>query len=173
LNNGGISVIKNNIKSLLIHLLISVLSLVVYLYFHFSAVKWVSEEAYQNHQNSMLTAAFTVIAAAIFLYFQLGKKICKDQGSKFKNIISVSITAVLSIFLWITAFNIDLTGGTDILLNSELWGIYSLFNTYCLFLVDEAKIKSPYIMLIFSFIPALSMNFGIRKNKENLYGDYS
>jgi hypothetical protein len=162
-------VIKNNFKSFLIHLLISVLSFIVYLVFHVSAVKWVSEEAYQNHHNSMLAIAFTVIATAIFLYFHLSKKICKNQGSNFKNITSVSITAILGIFLWIIAFNIDLTGGTDVLLNSELWQFYSLFNTYSLFLMDEARIDSPYIMLIFSFIPALAMNFGIRKNERKGY----
>jgi hypothetical protein len=162
-------VIKNNVKSLLIHLLVSVLSFVVYFAFHRSVVKWASEEAYKNHQDTMLAVAFTVIAAAIFLYFQLSKKICKDQGSNFKNTISVSITTILGIFLWVTAFNIDLTGGTNILLNSELWQLYSLFNTYCLFLVDEAAIKSPYIMLIFSLIPALSMSLGIRKITKRGY----
>jgi Mg2+/citrate symporter len=155
--------IKNNIKSLLIHLLASVLSFIVYLAFHLSAVKWVSEEAYQNHHNNMLTVAFTVIAAAIFLYFHLSKKICKNQGSNFTNIISVSITAILGILSWVIAFNIDLTGPTDVLLNSELWQLYSLFNTYSLFLVDEARINNPHIMLIFSFIPTLAMNLGIRK----------
>jgi hypothetical protein len=158
--------IKNNIKSLLIHLLVSSLSFVIYLVFHLSVVKWASEEAYQNHHNSMLAVAFTVIATAIFLYFHLSKKICKNQGNNFMNITSVSITAVIGIFLWVIAFNIDLTGGTDILLNSELWQFYSLFNTYSLFLVDEAAIKSPYIMLIFSFIPALAMNFGIGKKRR-------
>jgi hypothetical protein len=159
---GGRKMIKNNIKSIFIHIVISILSLITYIPFHVSAVKWVSEEAAMKHHISMLFIAITIIIAALFLYYFFGGMLLINQESNFKNIFSVSITVLIGIFLWFTAFNIDLTGGTKILLNSELWQLYTLYYSYCLFFVDEASIGTAYIMLVFCVLPILAMLLGIK-----------
>jgi hypothetical protein len=154
--------IKNSIKTLLIHVVISILSLIAYIPFHVSAVTWVSEEAAQKHHIYMLIIAITIIISALFLYYYFSGVFLINQGNDYKNIMSVSITLLIGIVFWMTAFCIDLTGGTKILLNSELWQLYSLYYSYCFFFVDEAAISIPYIMLIFCVMPILVMWLGIK-----------
>jgi hypothetical protein len=154
--------IKNNIISIVIHIVISILSLITYLPFHASAVSWVFEEAAMKHHIYMLVMAAAIIVAALFLYYFFGGMLLINQGSNLKNILSVSITVFIGVFLWFTAFSIDLTGGTKILLNSELWQLYSLYYAYCLFFVDEANVGVSYIMLVFCVMPILAMLLGIK-----------
>jgi hypothetical protein len=129
----GTEMIKNNMKSIFIHIAISILSLVTYIPFHLSSVSWVSEKAAMQHHIYMLIIAITIIISALFLYYFFGGMFLKNQGSIFKNIMSVSITGLIGVFLWLIAFSIDLTGGAKMLLNSELWQLYSLYYSYCLF----------------------------------------
>ncbi|MEG1795995.1 MAG: hypothetical protein RR262_05795, partial [Clostridium sp.] len=113
--------IKNNMKSLLIHIVISLLSFIIYMLFHASSVKWVSEEVARKHHVYMLEISAVVIIVSLFLYYYFGRKFLTNQASFFKNIISLSTVGLIGISLWLAAFCIDLTGGTQILLNSQLW----------------------------------------------------
>lgn len=158
--------IKNNIKALLIHTMISLFSFIVYMTFHASAVKWASEEAANKHHIYMLISAITFIIVALFLYYYFSKVFLINQGNNFGNIMSFTIIVIIGIILWLTAFCIDLTGGTKILLNSELWQLYSLYYGYCLYLVDEVTVRSPFIMLIFCVLPVLVMWLGIKKTSK-------
>lgn len=159
--------IINNIKFLLAHVLISILSIIIFMIFHISTAKWISEEAANNHHINMLIIAIIIIIVALFLYYYFSKVFLINQGSNFKNIMSFSLTALIGIVLWLAAYSIDLTNGTKILLNSQFWRLYSLYYGYCLFFVDEAVISSPYIMLIFWSLPILAIWFGIRKSAMN------
>lgn len=154
--------IKNNIRSLLIHVMISILAFIAYIPFHISVVKWASEEAAKNHHIIMISVAITIIVVALFLYYYFSVLFLKEQGSSFKNIISISITGVIGLFIWFIAFIMNLTEGANILLNSQVWQIYSLYYSYCLFLVDEAAVSIPYIMLVFCIMPILAMWVGIK-----------
>jgi hypothetical protein len=158
---------KNNIKSLLIHIVISLLSLIIYMPFHASAVKWVSAEAASKHHIFMLIISTAVIIVTLFLYYYSSKKFLTNQRRSFKNMISISIISLIGIGLWLTAFCIDLTAGTKVLLNSQLWQLYSLYYGYCLYLVDEMTVGSPYIMLAFGILPIIAMYLGIKKPTVN------
>lgn len=154
--------IKNNIRSLLIHVLISILALIAYISFNVSVVKWASEEAAKNHHIVMISVAITVFAIALFLYYYFSGVFLKEQGSNLKNIMSISITGFIGLLIWLIAFNLNLTEGTSALLNSKVWQLYSLYYSYCLFLVDEATISIPYSMLVFCIMPILAMWLGIK-----------
>lgn len=156
--------IKNNIKSLSIHIVISILSFIIYMLFHSSSVKWVSEEVARKHHVYMLVISAVVIIVSLFLYYYFSRKFLNNRASFFKNIISLSITGLIGIALWLAAFCIDLTGGTQILLNSQLWQLYSLYYGYCLYLVDEITITNPYIMLVFGILPIIVMYLGVKKS---------
>lgn len=159
--------IKNNIKSLLIHILISILSLIAYAPFHVSAVKWVSREAAKNHHIFMLILGVSIIILALILYYFLSRAFLINQGSDFKNIVSVSLTVLIGLILWLTAYNFDYAGETSKLLNSDLWQLYSFYYSYCLSFVDEAAIKTPFIMFIFCIIPFLVMWLAIKDNGKS------
>ncbi|EQB85823.1 hypothetical protein J2Z44_004235 [Clostridium punense] len=154
--------IKNNIRSLLIHVMINILALITYIPFHISVVKWASEEAAKNHHIVMISVAITIIAVALFLYYYFSGVFLKEQGSNFKNIMSISLTGFIGIFIWFIAFNMNLAERTNALLNSEVWQLYSLYYSYSLFLVDEAAISIPNIMLVFCIMPTLAMWVGIK-----------
>lgn len=157
--------IKNNIKALLIHIVISILSFIISMLFHTHAVKWVSEEAANQHNFSMLGASFLIIIVLLFLYYHFSRKFLTNQSSIIKNILSFSIIGLIGIVLWFIAFSIDLTGGTQILLNSELWQLYSLYYGYCVSLVYEITTTNPYIMLVFGILPIIVMYIGVKKSK--------
>jgi hypothetical protein len=156
--------IKNNIKALLIHMGISILSLIIYMLFHNSSAMWVSEEAARQHHVSMLVISVLVIIVSLFLYYDFSRKFLINQVSFIKNILSLSIIGLIGIVLWFAAFCIDLTGGTQILLNSELWQLYSLYYGYCVYLVDELTSTNPFIMLAFGILPIIVMYLGIKKS---------
>ena len=113
--------IKNNIKALLIHIVISILSFIFFLILHNSSAKWASEEAARQHHVSMLQASILVIIVSLLLYYYLSRKFLINQLSIIKNILSLSIIGLIGIVLWVISFCIYLSEGTQILINSGLW----------------------------------------------------
>lgn len=156
--------IKNNIKALLIHIVISILSFIFSLIFHNSSAKWVSEEAARQHHVSMLRASILVIIVSLLLYYHFSRKFLTNQLSIIKNILSLSIIGLIGIVLWLTSFCTDLTGGTQILLNSGLWQLYTLYYGYCMSLVYEITTINPYIMIVFGVLPIIVMYLGVKKS---------
>jgi len=124
-------------------------------------VKWASEEAARNHHNKMMVVAVILIAVAVILYFYFAKRLLINQGNIYKNLFSVSLTTILGIFLWVAAFNADRVGPSNILLNSQLWQYYAMYNGYSLSLVNEFGFNNEYAFLLFSFIPTIIMWTGI------------
>mgnify|MGYP006991969438 CR=1 FL=1 len=106
---------RNNIKSLLFHIVISILSILIYFPFNLGQPKWVSEEAAINHHNKMMIVAFLIFTSAVILYFLIGRLILVSEGSLRKNLSAVSLPAKLGIFIWIIAFVIDRFGPSDAL----------------------------------------------------------
>ena len=157
--------IKNNLKSLLIHIAISIPSLIVMFFFVMGQPKWASEEAANKHHISMMFIAVIMIAVAVFLYYSLAGKHLTNQGSKYRNLLSVSLTGIVGVVLWIVAFNADKIGPSNILLNSHLWERYNMYNGYSFFLIHESEINNAYVFLISSFIPTIVMWVGIQRKR--------
>ena len=159
--------IKNNLKSLLIHIAISIPSLIVFFFFVIGQgqPKWASAEAARKHHNSMMFIAVIMIAVAVFLYYSLAAKHLTNQGSKYKNLLSVSLTGIVGVVLWIVAFNADKIGASNISLNSHLWERHNMYNGYSFFLILESEINNAYVFLISSFIPTIAMWVGIQRKR--------
>jgi small-conductance mechanosensitive channel len=163
---GGILLVKNNLKSLLIHIIISIFSMIVYLLFNMAQPKWASAEAARNHHYSMMFVAITVIAVASILYYFLGSTRLISQVNIYRNLFSVSLILILGVFLWAYAFNIDRIGPSNRLLNSQLWQYYTMYNGYSFFLIEETGINNPYAFLFLSFIPTIAMWTGINRKRS-------
>ena len=136
--------VKNNLKSLFIHIAISITSLIAFFYFNMAQPKWASEEAARNHHNNMMVVAFIIIVIAVVLYYSLAGKRLINQGSTRKNLFSISLVGILGVELWIVAFKGDRIGSSNILLNSQLWERYNMYNRYSFFLIDESIINTGY-----------------------------
>ena len=160
---GGIFLIKNNLKSFLIHVSISSISVLVFMIFFTAQAKWVSEEAARNHHISMMFLSIAMIIVATFSYYSLGRKYLISEGSKYKDLFSVSLVTILGVLLWVNAFNIDRFDPSNVLANSGSWQFYSMNIGYSLFFIDESGSNNPYIFLLFSFIPTIAMWTGILK----------
>jgi hypothetical protein len=158
--------IKNNLKSLLRHISISIISMIVFFLFNMSQPKWATEEAARNHHNIMMFLSITLIVGAVISYYLLARKRLIDQGNIYINLFSVSLTAIIGIILWAIAFNIDRIGPSNRLFNLISWQNYGMFNGYSFFLLEEAEINNPYVFLIFSFIPTIVMWVGIQRKKS-------
>lgn len=161
----GILLVKNNLKSLLIHVSISIISVIVFFLFNMVQVKWASEEAANKHHYNMMFVAVIIIVVAVVLYYYLGGVRLINKGSLYKNLLSVSLTAILGVFIWAIAFNIDSTGPSNRLLNSQFWQHYTTYNGYSFFFLNESGINNPYVFFIFSFIPTIAMWAGIQRKK--------
>lgn len=157
------SVVKNNLKSLLIHAIISILSILVFIALSGRQAKWASEEAAIRHHNNMMTCAYILIAVALIIYFILGRRLLINLGSIYKNLISTILPAIIGIIIWIIAFSLDFTVNSGYLLNSELWQLYSAYNGYSLFFLDELNNNNHYVFLLFSFLPTITMSLGMLK----------
>ena len=159
--------IKNNLKALLIHIAIGIPSLIIFFFFVIGQgqPKWASVEAARNHHNSMMFISVIVIAVAVFLYYSLAGKHLTNQGSKYKNLLSVSLVGIVGVVLWIVAFNADKIGPSNILSNSQLWERYNMYNGYSFFLIYESEVNNTYVFLISSFIPTIAMWAGIQRKR--------
>jgi cytochrome bd-type quinol oxidase subunit 2 len=162
---GGIFLIKNNLKSLLIHITLSVLFIFTFTIFFAAQPKWDSEEAARNYHNIMLVISIIMLVIAPILYNYLGKRHLKKQENLYKNLFSVSLPAIVGVVLWVYAFNIDKIGPSNQLLNSEFWRLYSMFNGYSVPFIDVSESDNPYLFLVFSFIPTLCMWTGLQRKK--------
>ena len=156
--------IKNNIKALSIHIVISIFSFIFSIIIHNSSAKWVSEEAARQHHVSMIQASILIIIVSLLLYYYLSRKFLTNQLSIIKNLLSFSIIGLIGIVLWLISFFINLTYGTQILLNSGSWQLYSLYYGYCISLVYEITTTNPYIMIIFGIFPIIFMYLGMIKS---------
>lgn len=158
-------VVKNNLKSLLIHVIISILSIIIFIVFGSSQAKWVSEEAARRHHNYMMIFALTLIAVALILYYLLGRKLLIKQGSIYKNLISTILTGIIGILIWVIAFSLDFTANGGYLLNSDVWQLYSSYNGYSSFFLYESSNNNHYVFLLFSFLPTITMSLGMLKKE--------
>lgn len=128
--------------------------------------KWASEEAARNHHNNMIMVAVIIIVVAVVLYLLFAKACLINQGNIYKNLFSVSLTTILGVLLWVTAFNTDRIGPSNTLLNSQLWQHYVMYNGYSLFFIYESEINNVYVFLLFSFIPAITMGTGLVRKRS-------
>jgi hypothetical protein len=131
--------------------------------------KWASAEAENNHHISMMVIAIIMIVVAVILYYSLAGKHLSNQGSTYKNLFSVSLVGIFGVVLWIVALNGDRIGPSNILLNSQLWECYNMYNGYSFFLIYESEINNVYLFLFFSFIPTISMWVGIQKKESRIH----
>ncbi|MGH4140502.1 hypothetical protein [Clostridium sp.] len=158
--------VKNNLKSLLIHIIVSIISMFVFIIFNMAQAKWASEAAARNHHYNMMFVAVITIAVAVISYYLLARKHLINQGTVYNNLFSVSLTLILGVLLWANAFTMDRIGPSNHLLNSQLWQHYTMYNGYSFFILNETGNNNPYVFLIFNFMPFMAMLSGIRSHRS-------
>ena len=159
--------VKNNIKSFLIHLIISFVFVRIFIIFNGNQVKWASEAAAISHYFLMTFNVIIRIALAGGLYYLLARNYLKNQGNIYRNMLSTSLTAIIGICLWAIAYNNGPLAQGKYLLDSELWQKLSNYLGYSLLFFTESHINNPYVYLPFLFIPTVVMTLSIEKEEAN------
>lgn len=162
-----IFLVKNNIKSFLIHLIISFVFVRIFIIFNQNQVKLASEAAARSHYFLVTLNVIIRIALACGLYYLLARNYLKNQGNIYRNMLSTSLTAIVGICLWVIAYNNGLPAQGKYLLDSELWQKLLNYLGYSLLFFTESHLNNPYVYLPFLFIPTAVMAFSIGKDEAN------
>lgn len=153
-----ICVVKNNLKSLVIHIIINFLSIIIFISFGgFLTAKWHTEEAAIRHHNYIMTLSITWIIVAFFIYFLLSIKFLANLKSIYKNLLSTILIVIIGILIWVIALSHGINVSNGYLLNSKPWQLYAIYNMYSSLFLDESGINNQYLFLLFSFLPMVSM----------------
>lgn len=160
--------VKNNLKALLVHVVISIIAWVVYSRFGgFASAKRATEEAADNHHMLLFRVTIGIIIVAVILYYLAGWLLMINQGNILKNLLATIIISGIGVFLWAIAFIIDYVVKGDHSLSSELWSYYGVYNSYATFYFYEAGINNPFIWLLPSFVPSAVMALGMLTRKRS------
>lgn len=154
--------ISNNFKAILIHIIVNAISFFLYFTFNIKAgiADYATPKAYQNHMDFMMAISVAIIVMAIILYYVGGRLLLKNQGKLTRNFLSVSSVAVIGIVWWFVIYPIS---KLDAFSNANVWQTYSIYVSYMLSLVDNAKNDMPLLLLMSTIVPSIVMTFGIKK----------
>jgi hypothetical protein len=154
--------ISNNLKAMLIHIIVSAISF--YMYFAFNIKSGIADyatpEAYQNHVNFMMAISVAIIIIAIILYFVGARLFLKNQVKLTRNLLSVSCVAVIGVIWWLVIYPIS---NLEAFSNSNVWMTYSIYVSYMLSLVDNVNNVMPLLLLVSTIVPSVVMTAGIKK----------
>ncbi|WP_055669451.1 hypothetical protein [Desnuesiella massiliensis] len=159
--------VKNNIKSFFMHLIISFVFVRIFIIFNQNHVKWASEAAARSHYFLMTFNVIIRIALAGGLYYLLARNYLKNQGNIYRNMLSTSLTAIIGICLWVIAYNNGLPAQGKYLLDLGPWQKLANYLGYSLLFFTESHANNPYVYLPFLFIPTAVMALSIEKEKAN------
>ncbi|MCK8058201.1 MULTISPECIES: hypothetical protein [unclassified Fusibacter] len=160
--------ILNNLKALIIHLAVCLVSIIIYRMFHSVQIDWVSAHFEQRHHLIMIATACVSVLIAISLYYICANRLLAKQDSLPKAFMSTGFVAAAGAVFWLNAvsFNFLSVGGT--IFNSKLWMFYGFYNMHSFYLIDEFSIENAYVLLIFSLLPSVAMGFGLHHKKKEI-----
>lgn len=154
--------ISNNLKAVLIHIIVSAISFYMYFAFNIKVgiADYATPEAYQNHVNFMMAISVAIIIIAIILYFVGARLLLKNQGKLTRNLLSVSCVAVIGVIWWLVIYPIS---NLEAFSNSNVWMTYSIYVSYMLSLVVNVNNDVPLLLLVSTIVPSVVMTAGIKK----------
>ena len=150
--------LKNNIKSLIIHLFISFICLLIFdiqeeLIGYRVNMLGYNEKSYYSLRLILCLIIFIFV---IFLYYMLSKLYLEKFSTK-KNILSVLLVAIIGAILWLASYKLHPQSSSFLKLYYQFYNAYSLpiFN-----------INNSYLAGIFSIIPSFVMCIGIQSKRR-------
>ncbi len=157
--------ISNNLKALLIHIIVNAISFFLYFTFNIKAgiAEYATPEAYQNHVNFMMAISVAIIVMAIILYYIGSRLLLKNQGKLIRNLLSVCCVSVIGVVWWLVIYPIS---NLEAFSNSNIWVTYSIYVSYMLSLVDNVTNDMPLMLLVSALVPSIVMSTGVRKVKQ-------
>lgn len=158
--------VKNNLVSLLIHVLLSIYFIYSFYKYDISAT-YSTREAALNHLDNIKSTSYVFFAEATLFYIIVGRKFLKNQGTILKNLVSTSLTAIIGILIWLIAQYIDFAVIGTSLLNSGWPQLYNLYNGYSLIFLHAYGIVNPNMFLLFAFLPTIIMSLSTIKKEHS------
>lgn len=150
--------IKNNIKALIIHVIFSYISFIIFINFNLDVTKLVSEKAARNREIFMNSMAFGTLIVFIILYIVCGF-LFMEYGSPIENMFSGIFVTIFGAIIWIITFSTFVN--INEFVPADTWFLYNVYNGYSLFFVEQLIVDKPIVLITFSFFPDLLLWLGI------------
>lgn len=164
-----LSLVRNNIRALVAHLLVSLLSFGLYFGAHISTgfLKYSNIASFHPFEGKMFFLSSVILVLAVSAYYYIGRHFLLSLGGIGKNMKSVALTFYIGMALF--ALSVFFGGVKGFAVNTAFgsWEWYLLFNAYALPIVFDFGIKNWVILLTLSVLPSfvmgMSMKIGVGK----------
>lgn len=166
--------VRNNIRALGAHLVVSIVSFSIFFGAHISKgfLKYSDLANFEPFHGKMFFLSSAIFLLSMSAYYYIGRHFLSSLGGIAKNMKSVALTFYIGVSLYLLSMFFGGISGLVVNTAFGSWEWYLLFNAYALPLVFDFGIKN-WIMLLFlcvlpSFVMGMSMKIGVgKKVKKN------
>lgn len=140
--------IKNNVYSILIHVVLSFLG--------FGFTLMLSQDYFGNHSNLSVLGIIISFVFIVSLYFALGKRLLKQFNNRRKQWLSVSILTIILLILAISFTFVSIYPS-----NNLIWAVYLIANAaFSFILVKQNDLGFLLFSYFLTIIPSLFLYLG-------------
>jgi len=167
-----LSLVRNNIRALIAHLAVSLLSFGVYFGAHISTgfIKYSNISSFEPFAGKMFFLSSLILVLAMSAYYYIGRHFLISLGGIGKNMKSVALTFYIGMGLFLLSVFFGGVNGFAVNTAFGSWEWYLLFNAYALPIVFDFGIKNWVMLLTLSMLPSfvmgLSMKIGVGKKTK-------
>jgi hypothetical protein len=155
-----IRMLMNNIKSLIIHIIISTSA------FIYTASPYFEQNHALSDKDSFLyaqpwTVYAIILSSSLLLYFLIGRMFLEDQFSPSRNLLSVCLVPITGMVLWAFLFAKYKASASFDFIDWKPYLIYIGYTTPLIY----RYISGWHTLPFFSWIPAILLFFSIRSSR--------
>ncbi|MBK1813251.1 hypothetical protein JHL18_21755 [Clostridium sp. YIM B02505] len=145
--------VANNIKALLWYIFLRIVTLVSNFVIGFNSSKFESQQEGLNRMNFQIAKTWTIAIIVVILYYLIGRFTLKDQGSRMRNIMSVSLISIVGLILCIMI-------SLGFLKSESLYYMYT--SAFSPLLTSNIKEGGLLMQLPYAIIPRLFIGISIK-----------
>ncbi|GKU25096.1 hypothetical protein [Clostridium folliculivorans] len=145
--------VANNIRALLWYIFLRIVTLFSNFVIGFNSSKIESQQDGINRMNFQIAKTWTIAIIVIILYNLIGRFTLKDQGTRVKNIMSVSLIYIVGLILCIMI-------SLGFLKSESLYYMYT--SAFSPFFTSNIKEGGLLMQLPYAIIPSLIMGISIK-----------
>lgn len=151
--------VANNIKALLWYIFLRIITLVSNFVIGFNSSKIESQQDGINRMNFQIGKTWTIAIIVVILYYLIGRFTLKDQGSRMRNIMSVSLISIVGLILCIMI-------SLGFLKSESLYYMYT--SAFSPLLTSNIKNCGLLMQLPYAIIPCLFIGFSIKNTRVKI-----
>lgn len=151
--------LSNNVKALIWYIFLRIMTLVSNFVIGFNSSKIESKQDGINRMNFQIAKTWTIAIIVVILYYLIGRFALKDQGSRMKNVMSVSFISIVGLILCIVI-------SLGFLRSESLYYMYT--SAFSPLFTSNIKEGGLLMQLPYAIVPSLIMGFSIKNSKMKM-----